>query len=99
MTEQFDAIAIDAPLLLEVGWDQICDAVVFIETSSEIRRRRILARGWTIQQLQQREATQWSTDRKKSASDFVIVNNTTLEAAANQLDSVVADLIESAKSG
>jgi len=96
---EIDALVVDAPLLLEAGWNELCDTVVFIDTKEEIRRQRIKDRGWSSEQFERREAAQWSVDRKKSAADYIITNNTTLEAAANQFDSVVAELIGRDSSG
>ena len=43
-----DVIVIDAALLLEAGWNELCDAVVFIDTPYEGRLARVqIGRGWT----------------------------------------------------
>lgn len=73
------AFVIDAPLLLEVGLDRECDAVVFVDAPREERLRRVREhRGWTDEELTRREAAQWPLDRKRAAATHVIANDADL---------------------
>lgn len=75
------AFVIDAPLLLEVGLDRECDAVVFIDAPRSERLRRVReSRGWSEEELDRREAAQWSLERKRAASTHSIVNGGDLNA-------------------
>lgn len=66
------AIVIDAPLLIEAGWDQLCDYLFFVDTPDEVRRSRALQRGWSEQEWTSREAAQESLETKKrSATHFI----------------------------
>ncbi len=68
-------VVIDAPLLFEAGVDKECDAVVFIDAPREVRLERVLrGRGWNEDELRRREAAQWSLDRKRAASRYVLTN-------------------------
>ncbi|MCC7421989.1 MAG: dephospho-CoA kinase [Planctomycetaceae bacterium] len=83
---QVRAILLDAAILLESGWSDVCDAVVFIDTPQAERLKRVAAsRGWTADQLARREASQWSLEKKKAASDFVIKNEGDLQTAGREL--------------
>ena len=41
------AAVLDAPLLLEAGWDRLCSTLVFVDVPRDVRLARALRRGWT----------------------------------------------------
>lgn len=87
---------IDAPLLLEAGVDEECDAIVFVESPREVRLARVREhRGWTEEELARRERAQWPLERKRAAADEVIVNDGDREA----LRARAAEIVERARSG
>jgi dephospho-CoA kinase len=70
-----DAIILDAAILLEAGWRSFCNALVMVEVSPEIRLQRVQAtRGWSEAEFHAREASQLSLEQKRSAADYVVVN-------------------------
>jgi dephospho-CoA kinase len=70
-----EAIVLDAALLLEAGWREFCDHVIFVDSPLADRQRRVAAsRGWSAEELARREASQWPLERKRNASDAVIQN-------------------------
>ncbi|AMV17148.1 dephospho-CoA kinase [Planctomyces sp. SH-PL14] len=81
---QVDVILLDAPVLLESGWDEICDTVAFIDTPLEERAARAATRGWSLEELQMREKSQLPLDEKRRRSSFVVDNAGSVEAAAGQ---------------
>lgn len=65
----------DTPLLLEVGLEGECDAVVFVEAPFEQRLDRVRAtRGWDEAELLRREKSQMPLDRKRALSDHLLIN-------------------------
>ena len=69
------AIILDAPLLFEVGLDDWCDRIVFVDTPAAIRHSRAEARhGWAPGEAARRESSQLALDEKRRRSDDVIVN-------------------------
>ena len=66
---------LDAPLLLEAGWDHLVDQIIFIETPEEVRMRRIESRGWTQTERHQREAAQLSVEEKKCRAHVILDNS------------------------
>ncbi|HMN97281.1 MAG TPA: dephospho-CoA kinase [Phycisphaerales bacterium] len=69
------ARVIDAPLLLEAGLDDRCDAILFVDAPRVLRLARLAAaRGWTDAELARREAAQWPLDRKRQRATHVIEN-------------------------
>jgi len=79
------AAVLDAPLLLEVGWDRWCDKLVFVDAPWEVRQARALARGWSADQLAAREAAQWPLDKKRLRADIIIDNSGSLEHTRRQV--------------
>jgi dephospho-CoA kinase len=70
-----DGILLDAAVLLEAGWQDRCDAIVFVDAPEDVRRNRVAARsGWSADELQRREASQLPLEEKRRRSDIVISN-------------------------
>ena len=87
------ALIIDAPLLIEAGLDALCEAVVFIEASREIRIERVKkTRGWTEEELTRREVAQLPLDTKRNKADYVLINEGTLDEVHNQVKQILEDM-------
>ena len=70
-----EGVLLDAAVLLEAGWREQCDAVVFVDASEAVRLRRVAARsGWPQEELRRREASQLPLAEKKRLSNAVISN-------------------------
>ncbi|MFM9963728.1 MAG: dephospho-CoA kinase [Planctomycetaceae bacterium] len=88
-----EAIVLDAAVLLEAGWNDLCDVVVFIDTPQADRIARVQAgRGWSAEELAKREASQWPLPRKRAAADAVLDNANDVDHAARQLEQVILNL-------
>jgi dephospho-CoA kinase len=85
---------IDAALLHETGWDQLCDAVLFVDTPQAVRRQRALSRGWSAEQFAAREASQWPVEAKRARSTWVVDNFGSLAELEPQLDRVMAQIAQ-----
>lgn len=84
--DQQQAVLLDAAVLLEAGWQQRCDAVVFVDAPLEVRQRRVAERnGWTAEELHRREQSQLGIDEKKQRSDIIISNAADDSKAAEEL--------------
>jgi dephospho-CoA kinase len=86
------AIVIDAPLLIEAGWEPMCDWVLFVDTSEETRRKRASQRGWSEEHWAAREKAQLSIDRKKQAATHVISGDSSPEILKQQLSQLLDTL-------
>lgn len=80
------AALLDAPLLLEVGWAPLCDALVFVDVPREQRLSRALARGWSEEEFAAREGVQESLDLKRSRADVIIDNSGSPEETRHQVE-------------
>lgn len=89
------ALVIDAPLLFEAGLDDQCDSVIFVDAARQTRLERVAERGWDAAELDRREAAQWPLDRKRRASDHVLIN----DADPASLRTQVLELLETIVAG
>jgi dephospho-CoA kinase len=81
---------LDAAVLLEAGWRDRCDKVLYLDAPRDLREQRLAARsGWTPADLTAREAAQWPGDVKKKHADAVIVNDGTREQLQTEIDRVL----------
>ena len=79
---------LDVPLLFEAGLFAICDTIVFVEASDEVRAERARGRGWADDELKRREQNQLPLAEKRARSQHVIDNTgelATTEQAVNDL--------------
>jgi dephospho-CoA kinase len=69
-------VVLDAALLLESGLDRVCDVIVLVEASPEVRERRAVRdRGWPEGEVPLREGHQRSVAEKRTRADVVLAND------------------------
>jgi dephospho-CoA kinase len=68
---------LDAPLLIEAGWANLCDEVIWIESTESDRLLRAKERGWSENEFRSREASQVSLEDKRRRAGCVIDNTGT----------------------
>ncbi len=84
---------IDAPLLLERGLIDLCDATVFVECDAAVRAARLAeSRGWTPEEIARREARQAPLARKQEMADHVVGNDGDVAATRQNVQEIVAHL-------
>jgi len=69
------AAVLDVPLLLEVGWNDLCNHLVFVDAPAEVRRARARGRGWSDGEFAAREGAQADLENKRTSADAVIDNS------------------------
>lgn len=87
------AAVLDAPLLLEAGWDKLCTALVFVDAPREVRLARASARGWSEADFTAREKVQKSVSAKRERADFIIDNSGSLEQTRSQIERLWQSLV------
>lgn len=86
------AIVLDAAVMLEAGWENACDRILFIDAPLEVRQRRLAERsGWTPEDLMAREAAQMPLDEKRARSDAIVMNDRSPEELTTQLERVLSE--------
>lgn len=83
-------VLLDAAILLEAGWRDLCRWVVLIDCPREVRLARVRQhRGWSEDELDRRERSQWPLADKRRLCDVIIDNSGELAVAGEQLAGVV----------
>ena len=80
---------LDAPLLLESGWDHLADQIIFIDAPAEVRWNRVKSRGWSQNEWHQREAAQFSVEEKKCRANVVLDNSGDTEHLRTQVEALL----------
>jgi dephospho-CoA kinase len=83
-TEQGGDCAVLIPLLFETGWTDGWDAVVCVSADEQSVFQRLEKRGLTAEEARKRVSAQMPLSEKKKKSDFIIVNNETLDELRNE---------------
>jgi len=91
---QVRAIVEDCPLLLEKQVDRECDVIVFVDSPRYLRLMRVASeRGWSEQDLVDREKNQLGLDFKAQKADYVLVNNADESKLTEQVRGVLSQII------
>jgi dephospho-CoA kinase len=83
-------VVVDAAILLEAGWHDLCDRLVYVDAPSEVRRQRIAAqRGWSVAEVEAREQAQLPLTAKADRADYALHNAGSLESLNRQVDDML----------
>ena len=80
------------PLLFETQAESHFDKIICVACSAASQRERLLARGWTPEEIQQRIAAQWPVEQKISRADFMVWTEGAPEIHAQQVGRILAKL-------
>jgi dephospho-CoA kinase len=80
------------PLLFETRAESHFNKIICVACSAPTQRQRLLSRGWTPEQIQQRLAAQLPIEEKIARADFVIWTDGSLDVHAQQIERITADL-------
>src|SRR5262245_15005927 len=87
---QVKFVVLDAAVMLEAGWDDVCDKLTYVDAPRPVRLDRVRQqRGWTETDLANREAVQMPAEKKKVRADAVIDNGGAAAATSAQVDALV----------
>jgi dephospho-CoA kinase len=82
------SIVVDAALLFEAEWGQCCDQVIFVDCSESVRWQRCRERGWSDEEIIQRQASQLELQEKRRRSDLILDNSGTRDNTRKQLQAI-----------
>lgn len=77
------------PLLFETGAEMQFNAIICTACSRETQLDRLSARGWPVEQIEQRLAAQWSVEKKIVASNFVVWTEGELDVHRAQIERIL----------
>jgi dephospho-CoA kinase len=91
------AIVWDSPLLFETGLSQRCDFIVFVDSDIRIRLERVRReRKWTEEDLRRFENLQKPLDFKRQHADYIVENNSDMDAVRRQVADVFSRILSAA---
>lgn len=90
--DQGKAIVLDMPLLVEVGWAERCDRLIFVECKPELRAVRAKKKGFDKNHFKNREKFQISLDSKINLADTTVINNSGFSALVRQVADIFSDI-------
>jgi len=77
-------LVLELPLLYEAGLDRLCDKVVALFCDPEIRQARLVGRGYSTEEMAERDRFQLPAAEKLARADFGLINNGSPELLALQ---------------
>lgn len=77
------------PLLYETIAASHFDSILCVACSGASQWQRLIARGWTAEQIQQRLAAQWPIQRKMDLANYVVWTEAGLDTHAAQLERIL----------
>lgn len=84
------AAVVVIPLLFETGAESNFDKIICVACSAATQRERLLARGWTAEQISQRIAAQWPVEKKMALAHHVVWTEGDSTVLAAQLARIIA---------
>lgn len=80
------AVVVDAAVLFEAGWDELCTHTIFVKCDLEQRLARICQnRGWDKDELQRRESAQIPLDKKAERCCYIVDNSSSVSRLPEQV--------------
>jgi dephospho-CoA kinase len=82
-------LVLDAAVLLEAGWNELCDRIVYVHVPRDVRLQRLARqRGWTEKEVAAREGAQLPLAEKASRADDAVDNSGPPEQTEQQVDAL-----------
>lgn len=83
-------IVLDAAIMLEAGWSEVCDRLVYLEAPRALRLERVTRqRGWSEKEVEAREQAQLPLTEKVVRADHVLDNSASLEHLNRQVNDLL----------
>lgn len=90
------AIVLDAAILFEAGWNELCTHVLFVSAPDELRMRRSEGRGLSTEDWSKREKSQISLDRKAGRCYAVLDNSSSVSYLREQVRRMFCEMVHGA---
>ncbi|SHI32117.1 dephospho-CoA kinase [Parasporobacterium paucivorans] len=83
-------IVVEAALLIEAGYRDICDQFWYVYSDFDVRKRRLMeSRNYTEDKIEEIAENQLSDDEFRAASDFVIDNSHDIDETRKQVQEIL----------
>jgi dephospho-CoA kinase len=78
------------PLLFETKAEAEVDATICIACPAATQHQRLLARGWSSAQIDQRLQAQWPAEKKMAGADYLVWTEAGLDVHAAQIERILS---------
>jgi dephospho-CoA kinase len=86
-------VVLDAAIMLEAGWNKVCDRLVYVDSPRAVRLQRLVEqRGWTEKEVECREQAQMPLEEKRRRADVVIDNGRSPAETERQVQELVKSI-------
>ena len=83
-------VVLDAAIMLEAGWNKVCDRIVYVHAPRPVRLARLAAsRGWSAPEVAARESAQYPLTVKATRADAAVDNSGPVEETRRQVDALL----------
>lgn len=88
-------IVVDAAIMLEAGWSEAVDVLVFVDAPQAQRLERVrAARRWDSRQFENRELAQKTLSFKRQCADYVVDNSGSPKQTLHQVERIYTTLTQ-----
>ncbi len=87
-------ICIEAALLFEIGLDEFCDLIVYVDSSDENILSRAKLRGFSEEDVKKRLSFQKKLSDVSNKVDIVLDNNGTLEDLKREIENKIMSIVK-----
>ncbi len=77
------------PLLFETGAEAELNMTICVACSAATQRARLLGRGWSPEQIEQRVRAQWPIEQKIARADYLVWTEAGLDVHAAQVERIL----------
>ena len=90
---EYRLIVLDAAVMLEAGWNKMCDWLVYVHAPRAMRLQRVKEqRGWGAKEVHERENAQLSLTEKVRRADYALDNSGAPEQVAQQVEDLLSKM-------
>jgi len=90
------AVVLDAAIMLEAGWDELCTHLLFVDAPERVRASRAAERGWHERTWRRREKSQISLDSKARRCYASVDNSSSVSHLRKQVRQVFNRIVRTA---
>ncbi len=94
VSEGCRVIVLDIPLLVELGWADRCQLLVFVDAPATMCWQRLQARRWTWSEFLRRQLCQIPLEKKRKLAQVVIDNSGQMEKLCSQVAQIWQTVID-----
>ncbi len=87
-------VVLDVPLLVETNSQSLVDTLIVVTAPPAVQRERLLARGFSTDEITQRTQAQWELSAKVALADAVVDNSDGLDKTRRQVRGLWSNLVE-----